>query len=122
MTEGGSFKVANQVPTMLARAVPGARRLLTLGRPSDKEVFVTAASDLKGVHASQLGQRLGKANSSTWTIIRFPTPESGLASPVFRNNPGFVPGGLTSGGAREFVIPNGPIPPNATIEIIGGGH
>jgi len=122
MTEGGSFKVANPVPTMLARAVPGMRRLLTLGRPGDKEVFVTAASDLKGLQASQLGQRLGKPNSGTWTIIRFPAPATGLASPVFRNNPGFVPGGLTSGGAREFVIPNGPIPPNATIEIIGGGH
>ena len=29
-----------------------------------------------------------------------------LATPVFRNNPGFVGGGYIDGGAREFVIPN----------------
>jgi hypothetical protein len=27
-------------------------------------------------------------------------------SPILRNNPGFVGGGRTAGGAREFVIPN----------------
>jgi hypothetical protein len=31
-------------------------------------------------------------------------------APVFRSNPGFVGGGLTAGGAPEFVVPNGPIP------------
>jgi hypothetical protein len=42
-----------------------------------------------------------------------------LASPVFRGNPGFLQGGLTRGGAREFVIPNGPIPRGAIIEVVG---
>lgn len=51
-------------------------------------------------------------------VIEFSTPSEGLASPVFRSNPGFVGGGLTSGGAPEFVIPNGPIPPGATTTII----
>ena len=52
-------------------------------------------------------------------MIQFPTPEEGLASPVFRSNPGFVGGGYTAGGAPEFVVPNGPIPPGATTTIVG---
>ena len=51
-------------------------------------------------------------------LIEFPTPSEGLASPVFRTNPGFVGGGQTAGGASEFVIPNGSIPPGATIRIV----
>ena len=39
-------------------------------------------------------------------IVEFDTPAEGLASPVFRTNPGFVGGGLTAGGAIEFVLPN----------------
>jgi Novel toxin 10 len=37
-----------------------------------------------------------------------------------RRRPVFVciGGGLTEGGVREFVIPNGPIPPNSTISIV----
>jgi hypothetical protein len=82
-------------------------------------VFVTAADDIAGLTAAQISQKLGIPASDTFTIVRFPTPLSGLASPVNRSSPGFVGGGLTSGGAREFVIPNGPIPSNATIEVIG---
>jgi hypothetical protein len=41
-----------------------------------------------------------------FAILEFDTPEVGVASPVFRNNPGFVGMGRTAGGAREFVIPN----------------
>jgi hypothetical protein len=51
-------------------------------------------------------------------VIEFATPEEGLASPVFRTNPGFVRGGVTSGGAPEFVLPNGPIPAGATITVV----
>ena len=43
-----------------------------------------------------------------FTIYEFDTPSSGIASPVFRNNPGFVSTGTgrTGGDLREFVIPN----------------
>jgi hypothetical protein len=41
-----------------------------------------------------------------------------MASPVFRTNQGFLQGGLTRGGAREFTVPNGPIPPGAAIEVV----
>jgi hypothetical protein len=52
-------------------------------------------------------------------IFEFQTPRVGLASPINRTNPGFVGLGKTLGGAREFVIPNGPIPANATVRIVG---
>jgi Novel toxin 10 len=54
----------------------------------------------------------------TYQVIEFPTPSSGLASPVNRLDPGFIGGGRTAGGAREFVLPNGPIPPGATIRTV----
>ncbi|NKC15605.1 MAG: hypothetical protein GKR94_26430 [Gammaproteobacteria bacterium] len=41
-----------------------------------------------------------------------------MASLVFRNNPGFVGGGRTAGGAPEFVIPNGPVPAGATTRAV----
>jgi hypothetical protein len=69
--------------------------------------------------AEQIASRLGIPHSNTFTIIHFPTPAEGLAAPVFRTNPGFIGGGLTSGGAPEFVIPNGPISLGATIFTVG---
>ena len=41
--------------------------------------------------------------------------ETGLATPIVSDSPGFVGGGQTAGGAAEFTIPNGPIPSGATI-------
>jgi hypothetical protein len=83
------------------------------------DVFVTAADDIVGLNAAQLAQRLTIPASSRYTVVEFATPAEGLASPVFRTNPGFIGGGLTGGGAREFVVPNGPIPPGASIRIVG---
>lgn len=82
-------------------------------------MFVTAADDIASLNASQSAQRLGIPPSRTFTVIEFETPAGGLASPVFRNNPGFVGGGVTNGGAREFVMPNGPIPTDALIRTVG---
>lgn len=71
------------------------------------------------MNASQMAQRLAIPPSSTgFRVIEFPTPLSGVATPVFRGNPGFVGGGRTAGGAREFVIPNQLVPPNATTRIV----
>jgi hypothetical protein len=72
---------------------------------------VTAAEDIAGMNAAQVAKRLGIPNSERgFKIFEFSAPKSGIASPVFRTDIGFIGGGLTSGGAREFVIPNGPIP------------
>jgi hypothetical protein len=98
--------------------VAGDRKLATLGRPGSNDVFVVDADDIAGLNAEQLAKRLTIPQSEKFTVIRFPAPETGIASPVFRENPGFIPGGLTRGGAREYVIPNGPIPSNAHVEVV----
>ena len=120
---GGLTKSArtaiNHVPAELARVVRGKRTLTTLGREGVEDVFVVAADDIAGLTASQLSQRLTIGASDVFTVIRFPAPASGVASPVFRSGVGFLEGGFTRGGAREFVIPNGPIPFGARIEVIG---
>lgn len=43
----------------------------------------------------------------------------GFASPINRFNPGFVGGGVTAGGAPEFVIPNMALPEGASIIEVG---
>ena len=110
---------ASPIPTELARVVTGERTLTTLGRPGATDVFVVAAEDIAGLNSAELARRLTIPSSETFTVIRFPTPSSGMASPVFRTNVGFLEGGRTRGGAREFVIPNGPVPVGARIEVVG---
>ncbi|MEO7974672.1 MAG: polymorphic toxin type 10 domain-containing protein [Thermoanaerobaculia bacterium] len=85
---------------------------LNPGRPGSVDVFVVAADDLVGITTStQLAERLalrtadGSLVQGPFRIFEFDTPV-GIASPLNRSTPGFVPGGLTAGGAREFVVPN----------------
>jgi RHS repeat-associated protein len=114
--------ISNAVPSTLARVVPEnqiTRASGTLGRPGADDVFVTAADDIRGLNASQIAERLTIPNSPTgFRIIEFPTPRSGIASPVNRADPGFIGGGRTAGGAREFVIPNGPIPAGGGARVV----
>ncbi len=110
--------VANPVPATLARVIPGEGPFATLGSRGSEDVFVTDAAAIEGMTPAQISQRLGIPPSDSYSVFQFPTPPQGLATPVFRSNPGFVGGGLTSGGAPEFVIPNGPIPPGAATTII----
>jgi RHS repeat-associated protein len=110
--------VTNPIPGRLARVIPGEGPFTTLGRPGASDVYVTAADDIAGMNATQIAQRLGIPSSKTFTVIEFSTPTSGLASPVFRTNPGFVGRGVTAGGAREFILPNGPIPTDAIMRVV----
>jgi hypothetical protein len=80
---------------------------------------VTAAEDIAGLNSAQIAQRLTIREADEFTVIRFRTPSTGLATPINRSDPGFVGRGRTAGNAREFVIPNGPIPSDAKIEVIG---
>lgn len=82
-------------------------------------MFVTAADDIRGLNAKEIAERLTIPESSTgFRVIEFKTPRSGIASPVNRSDPGFVGGGRTAGGAREFVVPNGQIPAGANTRVI----
>jgi RHS repeat-associated protein len=115
----GTSGISNPVPSTLARVIPDGIDANSLGAPGARDVFVTAADDIAGMTAPQIANQLTIPNSATgFRIIEFATPQAGVASPVFRMNPGFVGGGRTAGGAREFVVPNGPIPAGATIRTV----
>ena len=119
LVDAAGSAIANPVPSMLVRVIPNGIDATTLGAPGAADVFVTDASQLEGLNAQQISAELGIPESPNgFQVIQFPTPECGLASPVFRSNPGFIGGGLTTGGASEFVLPNGPIPSGATILIV----
>ncbi|MBL8340702.1 MAG: hypothetical protein JNL30_04470, partial [Rubrivivax sp.] len=111
--------IANPVPSTMARVIPNGTPATMLGRPGAGDVFVTGASDIAGMGSKQLARRLTIAESPAgYKVIEFAAPRSGVASPVLRSDPGFVGGGRTAGGAREFVVPNGPIPADAVIRIV----
>ncbi|MCB1948200.1 polymorphic toxin type 10 domain-containing protein, partial [Nitrosomonas sp.] len=114
--------INNPVPRTLARVVPDTvitRASGTLGKPNVDDVFVTAADDIRGLDAKKIAKRLTIPASPTgFRVIEFPTPRSGIASPVNRTDPGFVGGGRTAGGAREFIIPNGSIPVDSNARVV----
>jgi RHS repeat-associated protein len=128
LTLGGMSSIAarigiasptNPVPSTLARVIPANLETSMLGSPSAQDVFVTAAADISGLNAVQIANKLTIPRSpSGFKIIKFKTPQMGVASPINRNNPGFVGFGRTAGGAREFVIPNQAIPSNSTIKTV----
>lgn len=111
----GRAGVTNPVPGRLARVIPGEGPFSTLGRSDASDVFVTAADDIAGLNAAELAPRLGIPPSRVFSVYEFPTPPSGISSPVFRPDQGFVGFGRTTGGAREFSIPNGAIPCGAVF-------
>jgi hypothetical protein len=117
---GAAKGITNPVSDTLARVVPGRINPTTLGRTGDADVFVTNASELQGISAKEIAKKLAIPESASgFRVIEFPSANvSGIASPVFRVNPGFVGGGRTAGGASEFVIPNGPIPAGAVQRIV----
>lgn len=102
------------VPTRLARVTEAKFAASpSLGPPGAGRVFVTAAEDIEGISTSQgLAERLtllddaGKLREGPFAVTTFDTPAEGLGVPVFRTNPGFVQGGFTQGGAREFDLDN----------------
>jgi hypothetical protein len=95
---------------MRIRVIRGEGPFPTLGLPGSKDVFVTAADDIAGLNGAQLSKRLGIDPSDTFTVIKFPVPAQGVASPINRNYPQFIGRGCTAGDAREFVIPYQPVP------------
>lgn len=117
----GKEKAVNEVPRVLARVIPfpdGSELPPTIGKYGDARVFVTAADDIAGLNAQQLAARLGINPSDRFLIMRFPAPKTTIATPINHPDARFVGRGSTIGKAREFVMPNVPIPPETTLEII----
>jgi hypothetical protein len=120
-------KLSNPVPEngIFARVVPQevASKIKSGEIPLGKlnvhgEVFVAAYDDIKGLHPSELSQRLGlfadkagtiPVDTSKFTVLKFKFTgdTSLLASPVefgIQRGHGFLPGGKTSGEAREWIM------------------
>ncbi len=110
---------SNPVPATLARVVPTEFASGTLGKASAEEVFVTAGKDINGLNSAQIAEKLTiDPSPSGFTVYEFPTPPEGVSTPFNRPDPGFINGGRTAGGAREFIIPNQSIPTNSTTTIL----
>ncbi|HTQ02501.1 MAG TPA: polymorphic toxin type 10 domain-containing protein [Polyangiaceae bacterium] len=110
----GAETVNNPIPKTLARVIPANISPTTLGKIGEADVFVTDAEAMSGLGARQIAKALGIPESSSgFNVYEFSSEGSSIASPINRLNPGFVGRGMTSGGAPEFVIPNGPIPAGA---------
>ncbi|NVJ65926.1 MAG: hypothetical protein HWE16_05505, partial [Gammaproteobacteria bacterium] len=111
--------VANPVPASFTRVVPGNVNPTMLGRGAD-DVFVTDSAALRGLNSKEIAHKLTIPESSSgFRLIEFSSKDiTGIASPVYRNNPGFVGKGKTAGGAPEYVIPNRPIPKDANIRVV----
>lgn len=119
------FKIVNEMPITLARVIPLKDGMLIsgmIGPFGQESTFVTAADDIANIPAVKLAERLGIESAPRYAIIRFPTPALNVASRItYYRNSLFVGRGLTSGGAREFQVPNVSIPQGATIEIVEVG-
>lgn len=107
-------EAGSTVPARLARVTEAKFAASpSLGPPGAGPVFVTAAEDIEGISTSQgLAERLTllddawKLREGPFAVTTFDTPAEGLGVPVFRTKPGFVRGGFTQGGAREFDLDN----------------
>jgi hypothetical protein len=63
-----------------------------------------------GGYGAALAKLAGVPEGNVGGVIRFGIPDAqGVASPLFRDIPGFVGGGQTTGELPEFVIPNQPV-------------
>jgi hypothetical protein len=106
---------AYQLPDRLARVVPTylVHNTTKLGHPLAEDIFVTSAKEIKNISkSSEMAVKLtllkenGTYITDKLSVIEFDKRNIPLASPVFRENLGFIKGGLTKGGVVEFSIPN----------------
>ena len=78
------------------------------------EAWITAADDLKGINTIEGAARrlalvddAGNLRLQGNAVVEFEFKDiSGIASPYNRSNPGFISGGKTGGGAREWLVPS----------------
>ena len=120
VSQSQNQKLANELPRTLARVIPYSpgdelRMLAPIGKI---HAFVTAAEDIGGLSGQQIALKLGIDPAAQYAIIRFPSCIGGVCTPIRYKDPRFLGRGRSSGGAREFWIPNVPIPENATVEIV----
>ncbi len=104
-------RFARALPENVARLIEAGRTDIPLGKPGDPDVFITAAEDLARYRTQASVERRLALQPGRRAVVTFKydVEAGGIASPVFRDYPGFVGKGRTLGGAREWVIPNKPL-------------
>jgi len=107
----GTRRFARAVPKDVATLIDAGCTDITLAKPEDPDVFITAAEDLARYRSqSSVERRLGLPPGQRAVVtFNLDVDVAGIASPIRRNYPEFVGGGRTRGGAREWVIPNRPL-------------
>ncbi len=80
--------ITNQVPSALARVIPGKRAARDVGAAVRADVFVTAAEDIAGMTPGQIARRLTIAPSNSFTVLKSETPAEVPGSPILRSDPG----------------------------------
>ncbi len=107
----GTRRFARALPENVARLIEAGRTDIPLGKPGDPDVFITAAEDLARYRTQASVERRLALQPGRRAVVTFKydVEAGGIASPVFRDYPGFVGKGRTLGGAREWVIPNKPL-------------
>jgi hypothetical protein len=108
---------ATVMPSKYVEAVKKGQGALSGGT----EAWITAADDLAGISTVEgaakrltLVDEAGNLRLASDAVVIFRIKNlSNLASPYNRSNPGFVNGGLTGGGAREWLVPS-----NIGIEVV----
>jgi len=98
-------RYSRAVPEWVAELILQGKRDILLAPPGESDVFITAAEDLARYRTQRSVEKRLTLTQGKRAIVTF-IYEGPIASPVFRNNPGFIQGGRTLGGAREWVIPN----------------
>lgn len=86
----------------------------TSGRDRHRKYPPLAKSEI-----GRIGDRSQNSTLARIPVVGSSTPAWGGAAPEIRSDLLFVGSDQTIGGAPELVIPNGPIPPDATIRILG---
>ena len=115
-------KFASVMPSKFAEQLIKGEGKLSGG----SEAWITAADDLKGINTIKgaanrltLVDEAGNLRLQGNAVIEFELKDmSGIASPYNRLNPGFINGGRTGGGAREWVIPSDAQIINAKIRYL----
>jgi hypothetical protein len=104
-------RFARAVPENVAILIESGRTDIPLGRPSDADVFITAAEDLARYRTqSSVERRLALPPGQRAIVtFKYDIEAGGIATPIRRDYPEFVGRGRTAGGAREWVIPNRPL-------------
>jgi hypothetical protein len=115
----GVSPIANPLPATVARVIAAFANPNTLGLAGQADVFVTRCSRHSRYECCP--DSAGPKHRTKFFLHRHRISDSKRNRVTdWKDSSPFAQGGLTTGtpAAPEYVVPNGPIPPNANIYIV----